>query len=123
MDDHPWMITMITSVAVRIAEGGSKGGGLGGAGAPPSFRSYVRNVGRKKIGRRCFFETFELFGVFTALERSENGLGRSGIIRRHSEMTWNAWNSLKIIKNHSTIMRKHLNIDQKSSMGTKGLRV
>ena len=29
MDDHPWMIIMITSVAVRIAEGGSKGGGPG----------------------------------------------------------------------------------------------
>ena len=33
MDDHPWMIIMITSVAVRIAKGGSKGGGSrGGAG-------------------------------------------------------------------------------------------
>ncbi len=79
--------------------------------------------GRKKNWSAIFFEIFGLFGTFTALERSENGLGRSGIIRRHSEMTWNAWNSLKIIKDHSKIMRKHLKIDQKSSMGTKGLRV
>ena len=61
MDDHPWMITMITSVAVRIAEGGSKGGGLGGAGAPPSIptgslldsRTYVavlRVVGENILG-------------------------------------------------------------------------
>ena len=28
-------------VAVRIAEGGSKGGGLGGAGAPPSIPNWV----------------------------------------------------------------------------------
>ena len=27
--------------AVRIAEGGSKGGGLGGAGAPPSIPNWV----------------------------------------------------------------------------------
>ena len=79
--------------------------------------------GRKQIWSAIFFQNFGLLGTFTALERSENGLGRSGIIRRHSEMTWNAWNSLTIIKNHSKIMRKHLKIDQKSSMGTKGLRV
>ena len=41
MDDHPWMITMITSVAVRIAEGGSKVADLGGAGAPPSIPNWV----------------------------------------------------------------------------------
>jgi hypothetical protein len=37
----PWMITMITSVAVRIAEGGSKVADLGGAGAPPSIPNWV----------------------------------------------------------------------------------
>ena len=37
MDDHPWMIIMITSVAVRIAEGGSKGGVRGGRDPPPGF--------------------------------------------------------------------------------------
>ena len=29
-------------VAVRIAEGGSKGGGPGGAGAPPGIKKYAR---------------------------------------------------------------------------------
>ena len=35
---------MITSVAVRIAEGGSKEGGLSGAGAPPGFRDDPQKV-------------------------------------------------------------------------------
>ena len=36
----------LQAVAVRIAEGGSKGGGLGGAGAPPSFRLRLTRFAR-----------------------------------------------------------------------------
>ena len=36
------------------------------------------------------FEDFLLFRISTAPERSEKGPGRSGTIREHSEMTWNA---------------------------------
>ena len=59
MDDHPWMITMITSVAIRIAEGGSKGGGPGGAGAPPGNQE-VRTFGFLdfRIFRLSDFRTF-----------------------------------------------------------------
>ena len=44
----------------------------------------------QKIGRRFVFENFGLFWSSTAPERSEKGLGRSGTIREHSELTWNA---------------------------------
>ena len=43
---------MITSVAVRIAEGGCKGGGPGGAGAPPGNQEgrlgFERGLGFEK---------------------------------------------------------------------------
>ena len=59
MDDHPWTIIMITSVAVRIAEGGSKGGGPEGAGAPPGIRRYL-NVVRQTYRnvRQLYVTTF-----------------------------------------------------------------
>ena len=53
------------------------------------------------------FENFGLFGTSTAPERSENGLRRSGTIRKHSRMTWNAWNSLKMTEYDPKIIRKH----------------
>ena len=52
----------------------------------------------KKIGH---------FRTSTGPERSEKGLGRSETLREQFEMTWNAWNWLKMNKYHPKIIRKH----------------
>ena len=59
-----------------------------------------------KFWSRTFLKKIWLFRTSTAPERSEKGLGRSGTIREHSEMTWNAWNWLKMTKYHPKIIRK-----------------
>ena len=61
----------------------------------------------KKFWSRILLKKIGLFWTSTAPERSEKGLGRSGTIRKHSEMTWNAWNWLKMTKYHPKIIRKH----------------
>ena len=72
------------------------------------FQKNEKNEKPKNFfGHEHFWKKIGLFGTSTAPERSEKGLGRSGTIREHSEMTWNAWNWLKMTKYHPKIIRKH----------------
>ena len=115
--------------AVRIAEGGSKGGvrfarirpyaklqttvyPLRSTPIRPKLRhnpfQTIPNklfVGHTKIWSANIFEKIGISGASTAPKRSENDLERSGIIRKHSESTWNVRKSPKITGNHEKIMQ------------------